>query len=1731
VKHPSTHRSPFLRFLAWLLACGQVLTSVPLALAAPRQESPKEEPPTVKANQTVPKVSPPPLTPVFSEQPTDQEIFRARVFEEPLVPLGMTSPAENHALTEALTTYLQAGAGEKTESVEAFLSSRPDSPWRPSLLLNLGLVYRHTGYFSRALTGWEEAWKLAKSAPDAHGRAVADRSLAELATLNARLGRIDDLEANLGQVVGRRVGGSAGEKLTYARQAVSMMRTEPGRAFRCGPLALDRVLSVGRGDGKSDSKILEFPSTKTGTNLAQLRDLAKAAGMKARIARRMGDADILLPAVVSWKVGHFAALVRQEGERYLSHDPTFGDDIWITREALNEESTGYFLVLASKLPNGWNDVGDQEGAKVWGKGAPPQWNQGQYPPGTHSSGGGSGSGGGGGKSCGMPTYRFYTMLGNLNIRDTPVFYRPRLGPSIDFLLTYNHKEVFQPQIFYYSNLGPKWTFDWLSYIEDDPASPQADVNLYPRGGGRLTSTGYDPGTQSFAPQLQTQDVIVRTATSPIRYERRETDGSVEVFSQPDGALTSPRKVFLTSWKDPQGNTATLTYDASLRLVAVTDATGQVTTLAYEDLADPLKVTRVTDPFGRSAVFEYNGVGDLTAITDMMGMRSSFEYDTGVPDPAYPTSDFISSMTTPYGTTYFQLGGAGTSVDNPWISATDPLGGTEKLLFSKTLATGLPASDPAASVPTGFSDRNSTLATNISIFWDKRAMALYPDDYSKGVVTKWLWDTPGHVSLLSVKHSEKRPLENRVWYSYPGQTDVAAVGTINAPVKIGRVLDDGSSQIERYEYSSAGLKTREIDPAGRTKEYVYDTNGLDLLEVRVVNGQSSDLLQSLTYNSQHEPLTATDAAGQTTNYTYNAAGQLLTRVDPPHGGLTLAQRTTTYTYDPNGVLQNVTGGVSGLTTTYTYDSYGRVRTSTDPDSYTVTFDYDIFDRPTRTTYPDGTYDETQYDRLDAARRRDRLGRWTQTLYDPLRRVVSTRDPAGRTTTQEWCTCGSLEKLVDPNGNTTTWDHDVQGRVTKETRANATFKTMVYETTTSRLKKTIDAKLEEIQYAYSIDDKLLSKTYVNAEHPTPNVSLSYADPATGFLDAHGRLRQMVDGTGTTIYSYVPFGQLGAGQLASVDGPLANDTVSYGYDELGRAVSRSLNGVNTGWSYDVQGRLQTLSDPIGNFGYTYEGVTGRVASVTYPNGQTSTYSYFPNTGDHRLQEILHKKPGGATLSKFDYTYDAGGNILTWAQQTDTNPAQTYSLEYDRADELTAATLAAATPKRYRYGYDAAGNRIAEQIDDVVTSASYDNMNRLVSQQPGGAIAFRGTVSEPATVTIAGTPAAVTSSNAFSGSTPAPSGTSTVVVAATDSSGNTRTNTYQLSETGTSNTLTYDPSGNLTSDGTRTFEWDAENRLTAVKQGGNTLASFTYDGNGRRATKTAGGVTTTYVYDGSQFLEERPSGGSTKRYVYGPGIDQPLAQSVGGVTSYFAADHLGSVVRTTDATGAPTLTRQYDPWGNLLQGSTTSGYAFTGREWDSETGLYYYRARYYDPKLGRFISEDPSRFEGAVNFYSYVDNRPASAVDPSGLLGVKWKLRTEYLDSVIAACVRSPYGCVSNYAAKVTFKCGKNCGGYRPQFRAVISSDIFVRKGPYPPLGLQWPSGSIGLPTDQHVIDPRSAWEHEFAHLYAGLVAMRRRLEPLEATPFLTKTCCEMTAADAAKQGERDFIAGALASQETLH
>src|SRR6202011_834969 len=145
----------------------------------------------------------------------------------------------------------------------------------------------------------------------------------------------------------------------------------------------------------------------------------------------------------------------------------------------------------------------------------------------------------------------------------------------------------------------------------------------------------------------------------------------------------------------------------------------------------------------------------------------------------------------------------------------------------------------------------------------------------------------------------------------------------------------------------------------------------------------------------------------------------------------------------------------------------------------------------------------------------------------------------------------------------------------------------------------------------------------------------------------------------------------------------------------------------------------------------------------------------------------------------------------------------------------------------------------------------------------------------------------------------------------------------------------------------------------------------------------TSIYAYDGDNLVEETNSAGTAvARYSDALNIDEPLAMLRSSTTSYFHADGLGSVTSLSNGAGSIANTYTYDSFGKLTAstGSLVTPFEYTARQSDSESGLYYYRARYYDSTAGRFISEDPIRFEIGLNFYAYVANDPVGQIDPSG-------------------------------------------------------------------------------------------------------------------------------------------------------
>ena len=301
------------------------------------------------------------------------------------------------------------------------------------------------------------------------------------------------------------------------------------------------------------------------------------------------------------------------------------------------------------------------------------------------------------------------------------------------------------------------------------------------------------------------------------------------------------------------------------------------------------------------------------------------------------------------------------------------------------------------------------------------------------------------------------------------------------------------------------------------------------------------------------------------------------------------------------------------------------------------------------------------------------------------------------------------MTDPLGRTTSWEHDIQGRVVTKKYADGSKVTYLYEDTISRLRQRIDEQLQVTQYNYNRDDTVSQISYTNAVVATPPVAFAYDEN-------YNRLRSMTDGTGTTQYGYIPINVapfLGAGQLASVDGPLPDDTITFSYDELGRRVSTAINGVASSITYDAAGRIITSTNALGVFKTTYDGNSFRKASQSYPNGQTAEFSYAGNLQDQHLQRITNKL-GNTPISEFIYGHNVPtGQITSWSQQAGAQTPSIYGFAYDLVDQLTAASVSEGgnVVKTFGYSYDAASNRLTEQVDATIRQFSYNALNELTS------------------------------------------------------------------------------------------------------------------------------------------------------------------------------------------------------------------------------------------------------------------------------------------------------------------------------------------------------------------------------------------------------------------------------------
>lgn len=813
---------------------------------------------------------------------------------------------------------------------------------------------------------------------------------------------------------------------------------------------------------------------------------------------------------------------------------------------------------------------------------------------------------------------------------------------------------------------------------------------------------------------------------------------------------------------------------------------------------------------------------------------------------------------------------------------------------------------------------------------------------------------------------------------------------------------GAGDVFEWEYDDLGNITKRRDAAG--KEWLY------------------------TYDSNRRMLTETNPLNQTTTYTYDAQGRMLTKTGPDGSVTTYVQsangptsitqavtvsttRTTNIAYHPtNGRPQTITdprGKVTtmayngttadlisvtdplGHGTTFAYDALGRRTTVTDALSHTTTTDYDVRGRVTKVTNhldANGTGSHTNDPHTDfsydkSGRRetvKDPLGRVTRYVYDDYGRLVTVLDPLNQATHYKYDLMGNLTSISDAKNQTTSFEYDPHYRVKKTIYPGGAYETFTYDSR-GRLATMVDRKNVTTTYAYDDLGRLTGNTFTNDPSNTPGFSYSY--------DVAGRMHTAQNGSDTLTWTYNL-----AGDLLSEQSAANSSTVAYTYDDGGNRLSVSLDGqLFVSYAYDDASRLTTITRGTNVFGFGYDSASRRT-SMTYPNGVNTVYQY---DNLNRLTNLAATHTASGTpITNFGYQYDAAGNRT---QKSTLDFTEDY--KYDPLYRLTRADRTnpgATPPNQWTWNYDQVGNRTSAQKDSEATTSSYNEKNQLTGSTGGGKMLWRGVLDEPGNVnltsaaaSINGQPARMLSGNVFEAELNLPVGQNMVTIQAHDGAGNVAVKNYSVTVTAGGATYTYDANGNLTQklEGADAwvYTWNALNQLTAATKNAMAQGIYSYDPLGRRVGKIAGATTTGWTHDRDDVLRQKATISSSTlatQFIFGPEIDEPLAQEDAstGAETFLHADVLGSIVRQTDASGAPTAPIQYDPWGNI-QAGTPLLFAFTAREHEAETGLSYYRARYYDPRAGRFISEDPIGLGDGPNTYLYAKGNPARFNDPWGL------------------------------------------------------------------------------------------------------------------------------------------------------
>lgn len=802
----------------------------------------------------------------------------------------------------------------------------------------------------------------------------------------------------------------------------------------------------------------------------------------------------------------------------------------------------------------------------------------------------------------------------------------------------------------------------------------------------------------------------------------------------------------------------------------------------------------------------------------------------------------------------------------------------------------------------------------------------------------------------------------------------------------------------------------VDRYGNSVTLTRNSNH-DLTRVTSPNGRWIQY----TYDSSNRVTQASDSTGRNVNYAYDSTGRLHT-VQDANGG------TTTFTYDSNNNMTGIEDARQIPYLTNHYDGNDMVDQQTLADGSTYHFHYiqvpmvgggsSIGNSEADVTDPRGNVRKV-YFTPNGYTSSEVLGYGTpqqQTITynrEPVSGLIQSQtDGLNRTTSYAYDSMGNVTSVTAMSGTseaeTASLAYNQYGEITNTTDPLGRFTTLSYDTSGNMVKFT------------GTDGNSTSFSYNNAGQPVSftdpmgnTTQLSYSGPDLSgitdplnrqtsiFADSAGRLAGITDPLDNNAgLAYNPFNQ-----VTGVTDPLGG-TTSMSYDANGNFTSLTdpLHTQNpTNLVYDNMDRLQKRTDALGNpQSYQYD-PNGNLTQFTDRNGNVTTYQYDPL---NRLTFVgFGTQPGPTYQSTISLTWDAGNRVTqvvdsiagtTTIGYDDFNrvtsvssPQGSVAYTYDAIGRRQTMTVAGQTEVSYAYdsgdrvtqvsqgssavqiGYDADGRRTSLTLPNgVVASYAYDVASELtgITYTQGGSALGDLTYTYDADGRRATMGGSLARTNL-----PQP------VASASYNADN------QLTQWG-GTAMTYDLDGNLTSDSVHAYTWSPRNLLSAVDSG--STASFIYNPFGQRISKTVYGATTGYLYDGPNVAQEL-SGSTPSANLLTGGLDEIFTRTDSTGTYSFLSDGLGSTLDLTDSTGTVQQTYTYNPYGSTSASgnTTTNSYEYIGRETDA-TGLYYFRARYYNPNTGRFISEDPAGFAGSgPNLYEYADDDPIDRNDPSGL------------------------------------------------------------------------------------------------------------------------------------------------------